>query len=632
MVPVLRGLEERDGDCNDSSDCITYLARYLAEITGETRAVIIQQMTEAAIAHYGLLAVNHKLLEGTRVNSAPTVLNKPTIGEYHQRLQSRPGGPPIPLEGTEDVLQGIAMPATPWNVPHQAVEQPAPVMAMQPGPLPEVELVAEVTGPWLDDPFTVRDNTQTWFEYLRRCPDHGQRRGVRHHPNIRMTIPGWVKFENDKSATADQRALRQRLGVRTVNGFGKMHLFRAQVYLVVPPFIYFKMDGWRDAVLTLINSADLKQRATVVHHPVDVRLMTYYEMHGTGAAWPAEVTSVMDKAANISREAIREREQFMVENYDLYLWTDEGLAPESMLSTAVLLERSDKCLDETVRHFGVPTVSGTRYDSMRKPSEKKAWKPHQGQSMSRQDSQQSLARSQRDLRVRRQSERSEVSMGGYPARSTGNQGGHFAQTANQPRSSQLPPPPRVDPSPADQQLTVAQIQQLVDQSLARQRAEFEALLAQREVAASVQRLLRNHSCRRQRRPNRHPSPLLAVDGPLVIAASLAEVFPGVNPFSFCSRFAAGGPPDEARLNARTTLRCSPCPVPHLHGSTTHSRRGHHLSRLSSVHAADHHSADLYRFQRHVQFLDRHLLGDHHLVDEPHRDHRHLMLVVRHAEG
>ncbi|KAH7723221.1 hypothetical protein AAVH_09238 [Aphelenchoides avenae] len=65
-----------------------------------------------------------------------------------------------------------------------------------------------------------------------------------------------------------------------------------------------------------------------------------------------------------------------------------------------------------------------------------------------------------------------------------------------------------------------------------------------------------------------------------------------------------------------------------HGSITHSRRGHHPRRFSSVDTAFyHHSVDLVRIQRHVQ-----LLGHHHLVDEFRRDDRLHRLVVRHAEG
>ncbi|KAH7711181.1 hypothetical protein AAVH_21513 [Aphelenchoides avenae] len=225
MAPLLRGFADEDGDCNDSSDCIRRIASQLARISGDNAAVIIQKMTEAAIAHYGLLAANRQLLEGTRPNGTLSDIDKPTWGEYHSGLQSRAGGPPQPHPTTEDVIKGVQMPATPWNLPHQAVIRPEPARAIQPGPLPSFdEFVVEQAEPAQQEMFRTTDLTQTWFEYLRRCPDHGQKKGTRYHPNIRSIIESWPKFERDPKITAQQRNFRVRLGDRTVNSFGKVHL------------------------------------------------------------------------------------------------------------------------------------------------------------------------------------------------------------------------------------------------------------------------------------------------------------------------------------------------------------------------------------------------------------------------
>ncbi|KAH7711180.1 hypothetical protein AAVH_21512 [Aphelenchoides avenae] len=256
----------------------------------------------------------------------------------------------------------------------------------------------------------------------------------------------------------------------------------ARIYFVAPPFMYYQMDGWKEAILTLINSAAVKNRVTVVYHPLDVRLMTYYEMYGPGAAWPAEVVSLMDKSANLFPEGLQERKEHMVENYGLRLWTDDGLKPFSMLTETQLLARSKANAFVTTRHFGVPTVDGTEWEQMPKPTAKKAWKP-KSTTASRQGSQLSLQGNLSDHRSRRQSEQSEHSMGGYPAVSG------WTPT-HRPEFSQESSPSSVDePSlrHADQQpLTLGQIQQLVQESLAQQRAELEAAWAAQHQSTSHQ--------------------------------------------------------------------------------------------------------------------------------------------------
>lgn len=206
--------------------------------------------------------------------------------------------------------------------------------------------------------------------------------------------------------TAWHEPLQEAEGVRASNGYSVLTSSRGELRAAA---------NRADSTSTLKGPGLILARLIMY-----LRLATYFGMHGVLAAWPAEVSSLMGTAANLSEEGVRKRNEHMVANYNLALWT--VLATENMLSEAKLLKRSEDSVHEMLRHFGVPAVEGTKFGEMRKPQGKKAWKPHftpQGVgSMYRQGSQQSPRGNSRQSRrgsvVGRQSRRqSEVSPGGY---------------------------------------------------------------------------------------------------------------------------------------------------------------------------------------------------------------------------
>ncbi|KAH7710547.1 hypothetical protein AAVH_22170 [Aphelenchoides avenae] len=140
---------------------------------------------------------------------------------------------------------------------------------------------------------------------------------------------------------------------------------RRAARLVLPAFTRRKMDGWKVAVRKLINSAGLKQLATVVYHPVGLRLMMYFEAYGSEAAWHAEVRSIMDESAFLFEQGVMERRQHMVMDYDLRLWTDDGLVLDwTMLSKADLRQLSKDAIHMTV----IKTASGRLLDQRATPT------------------------------------------------------------------------------------------------------------------------------------------------------------------------------------------------------------------------------------------------------------------------
>ncbi|KAH7720345.1 hypothetical protein AAVH_12155 [Aphelenchoides avenae] len=185
--------------------------------------VIIHRMTMAAISHYGLLAVNPRLLEGTRTPTTPPAVNRMALWQYQEHLLSRPGGLAELAPVHPDIMYGIEMPEMPWYVLQDA--PPAPVKETQAGPLPDVPF-EPYTAPDLRQPgvFMVNDQSDTSFEYLKRCNDHDRKPGIRYHATVRSVVDDWKKFETDSNATQDMIGFRRKLGNRTINSFGKMHL------------------------------------------------------------------------------------------------------------------------------------------------------------------------------------------------------------------------------------------------------------------------------------------------------------------------------------------------------------------------------------------------------------------------
>ncbi|KAH7707224.1 hypothetical protein AAVH_25551 [Aphelenchoides avenae] len=269
---------------NNPADCVN-VVNVLAAWTGEDPHYIAESTARAVAFHYGTYAQKPRVFDNAPCLKAKVKkMNWVEYNNYLQRTygaQSAGGGPEVKHP---DALRDMRLPSPPVHAAAAAEVEKQPVLAKQPAPLGAVHLQNRHGELRQTTVFTVDDETETGWEFVRQHGSHPQADSVRFHPIVSSVADEWKKhmvFTNPK----DQKRVT-RIGHAVIDCFG-------QVLLVVYATRWARK--YADRVLAyldqIMGTHDLAtlERATVSFtlYIIDREVQAYEEAEKAGNA-PAE--------------------------------------------------------------------------------------------------------------------------------------------------------------------------------------------------------------------------------------------------------------------------------------------------------------------------------------------------------